>query len=52
VGLREARLKRDEININREKGVPPRAEAGNNDLSFENVALEWLEKRMNTKAQS
>ncbi|MDR1649028.1 MAG: tyrosine-type recombinase/integrase [Synergistaceae bacterium] len=40
VGLREARLKRDEINLNREKGVSPRKEK-KTALTFEAVAREW-----------
>jgi hypothetical protein len=40
VGLREARLKRDEINLNREKGISPRAEK-KSTLTFEAVAREW-----------
>ena len=40
VSLKEARLKRDEININREKGISPRVEK-KAALTFEEVAREW-----------
>ena len=48
VSLREARNKRDEVNLAREKGFSPRAEK-KNIVTFEAVALEWHEKQITPK---
>jgi integrase len=48
VGLREARLKRDEVNLNREKGIPPR-EKKKTILTFEAVAREWHRRQIMPK---
>ena len=40
VGLRDVRNKRDEINLNREKGISPREEKRNTP-TFEEVSREW-----------
>jgi len=45
VGLREARNKRDEINLNREKGISPREEK-KHIPTFEEVSREWYERKI------
>ena len=52
IGLKDARLRRDEIQTARAKGHTPRRATSTERQTFAAVAQEWLEKRMQVKAAS
>ena len=51
LSLKEARLKRDEIQSDRAKGKSPSLKSANIPQTFSEAASEWLKVRMKDKAE-